>query len=437
MNIKNTIVDFIEVYKRKELRTKLFLGFACGIPFLLRLSILDMWLKDCGVSNTDIGLISLIQWPYNLRFLWSPFIEKFNFPILSKLFGKRRGWALASQIMLFIGLLGMSCSSPTTSLCSLLLFTSLVAFGDGCQDTALYIYQISKTDAEMYGPTAGTCVLGYRLGLLFTKSVTLYLAYWLSWSSAYLVMALSIFICTYFIFKIPEPEGYYANQPEDALNPVNTMGNAIKQCLIEPFQLFMKRTHWRSILAVLLLFRVGDSLAQKMSRPLYMDLGFSILEIVNVVQVFGSVATLLGSIVGGYFIRKRGILQAMIDLGILHAVMCFFYVAVSIVGHNIHMLYVSVFFENVTSGGVVTAFLAFLYSLCNKKYAATQYALLWSLYGISSMLYRSVSGCIVDTIGWTNFFTIVPFTFVPGLIVLLSLKSKGFAEELSHPVRKG
>jgi PAT family beta-lactamase induction signal transducer AmpG len=421
MKLASLLDDFIDVYFKKGLSSKFFIGFTCGVPFILRLAILDLWLKDQGLSNSLIGIITLLQFPFTFKFLWAPFIEKFNFPFLSKTFGQRKGWAIASQMLLFVGVIGMATSSPNSSLFRLLFFTSLVAFADGCQDMSLYTFQLPKTDSQMYGPTAGVYVFGYRTGLFFSKSITLYLAHCVGWNAAYFIMAFSIFLCTLFILRIDEPRNEISSNNSD-LHPLKIITSTMKQCLFDPFKNFMKQSDWKSFIAVIMLYRAGDILAQKMARLFYLDLGFSILDIANVVQVFGSIATLFGGVIGGYFIKKLGIIRSMIWFGVIHASSCLCYVILAFVGKNLLVFYFSVFVENITSGAVVTAFVAFLYSLSHKNYAATQYALLWAFYDLGGTFYRTVSGIIADALGWTNFFLIIPLTFIPCLIILLSIR---------------
>ncbi len=315
----------------------------------------------------------------------------------------------------------MATSSPSSSLFRLLFFASLVAFADGCQDMSLYTFQLSKTDSQMYGPTAGVYVLGYRTGLFFSKSITLYLAHCVGWNAAYFIMAFSIFLCTLFILKIDEPRNEISPNSNE-LHPLRIITSTMQQCLFDPFKSFMKQPDWKSFIAVIVLYRAGDILSQKMARLFYLDLGFSILDIANVVQVFGSIATLFGGVIGGYFIKRLGIIQSMIWFGIIHAASCLCYVFLAIVGKSLPVFYFSVFVENVTSGAMVTAFVAFLYSLSHKSYAATQYAVLWAFYDLGGTFYRTVSGIIADSLGWMNFFLIIPLTFIPCLIILLSIR---------------
>lgn len=439
--------DFLKTYLKPEIGSRLYMGFSAGIPYLLRLTILDLWLKESGVSNTVIGLFTFLYWPFTLKFLWAPFIERTDFPLLSKKFGRRRGWAVASQLLLFISLLGMACSSPQSSLTSLIFFASLATLGDGIQDMSLYAFQIDKTKAEMFGPIAGAFIFGYRSGMFFAKSVSLYLAHSLSWNMAYAIMAFSIFLCTFFVLHAEEPDVV----PTDEMNRIEKivkiyekrksfrfeflriLNATLLECLVCPFKMFIKRKHSLLLISVIVLYRAGDKMAQKMAKLFYVDIGFSKLEIANVVQVFGAIASLIGGIIGGYFVKKYGVKRAMLMIGAAHALSCFAYVLMSKVGYNISMLYFTVFVENITGGAIATAFVAFLYSLCNKTYATTQYALLWAFYEFGGTICRALSGAIADALGWTNFFLFVPITFIPSLAILYFLLTK---EKLSFPVEK-
>ncbi|GHT92256.1 MFS transporter [Alphaproteobacteria bacterium] len=437
MSTKALLDDFLKTYRDPIVSSKFFIGFSCGLPFLLTLTILDLWLKDCGVSNTVIGLFTLLHWPFTLKFLWAPFIERYDFPFLSRKIGRLRGWAIASQLVLFCGLLGMASSSPDTSLVKLMVFASLVAFADGCQDISLYAYHMDRAKKDMFGPIAGVFVFGYKAGVFFSKSAALYLAYYFGWNSAYAAMAFSVLLCTAFVLCIKEPRinntaksraisgdidnmmKSYENSENSKFEFVRLLKKTIRECLVCPCKIFMKRENWTSLIAIVVLFKVGYIITQKMAKPFYVDMGFSLLEIANVVQVFGTIAALLGGIIGGYLVKKRGLYNVMFYTAIVHALSCLAYIALSKIGHNMIALYVTVFTENITEGAMGTSFLAFLYSLCDdNKYRSTQYALLWAFYDFGGMFCRTISGAIADILGWTNFFLFVPLTFIPSLIIL-------------------
>ncbi|MDR2267962.1 MAG: MFS transporter [Holosporaceae bacterium] len=425
--------DFLKTYCNPKINYRFFIGFSCGLPFLLTLTILDLWLKDYGVSNTAIGLFTMLHWPFTLKFLWAPFIDKLNFPFLSKKIGRLRGWAVASQIMLFLGILGMSCFDPGTSLWRLIACASLVAFADGCQDISLYAYQLDRARKNMLGPIAGVVIFGYKTGMFFAKSISLYLAYYFGWNVAYGIMAISILLCTIFIFCVDEPKidnnpdaniddmvKFYENSDNSRSEFMKLLKKTIFECLVCPFKIFMKREDWKSLIAIVVLFKAGYIITQKMAKPFYVDMGFSILEIANVVQVFGTIAALIGGTIGGYFVKKIGLNRAMFWTSVAHASSCMAYLALAQLGHCLDMLYITVFVDNITEGAMGASFIAFLYNMCSdsNKYRATQYALLWAFYDFGGMLYRIASGVIADALGWTNFFLFVPLTFVPSLIIL-------------------
>ncbi|MDR0632122.1 MAG: MFS transporter [Holosporaceae bacterium] len=447
MKLTSVVDDFIKTCLSAGISVRFCAGFTCGVPFLLRLTVLDLWLKECGVSNTAIGFFTLLQWPFALKFLWAPFIEKMDFPILSKIFGRRRGWAIASQVLLFAGLSGIAASNPQTNMVSLALYVSLVAFADGCQDISLYAYQLDKASTKMFGPIAGIFVFGYKVGMFFSKSITLYLAYYFGWNFAYAVMAFSIFLCMIFIFCTDEPKiqgarndkhteemiKSYEGKEKSSFEFTRTMKITIFECLVCPFKMFIKYKGCAQTIALIMLYRAGDRMVQKMAKPFYVDMGFSKLEIANVVQVFGTIAALIGGVVGGYLVKRLGTKRAMYFAGIIHAIGCFSYAILSYVGHDVTILYLTVFVESITGGAIATAFIAFLYSLCNKKnYASTQYALLWAFYELGGTISRTISGAMADALGWTNFFLFIPFVFIPSLVILQGMTRR----RKTAPVRR-
>ena len=422
MNISSVVSDFVKTYSDPKITSRFFIVFSCGVPFLLTLTILDLWLKDCGVSNTAIGLFTLIHCPYTLKFLWALFIDRFNFPYLSKKFGHKKGWALASQLLLFVGLSGMACTTPQTSLYGIIICASIVAFADGCQDMSLYTYQVQSARSQQFGPIAGIFMVGYKTGMFLSKSASLYLAHYFGWNIAYIIMAFTIFACTFFILKIKEPKEPKNIPLTFTGNPdfLAVVKNSFAECLIIPFQKFMEKENWQTLIWLIILFRAGDTIAQKMAKPFFVDIGFSMLEIANVVQVFGTIATLIGGILGGFLVKQKNVKVAMLYTAIFHAIACLSYVALSIIGYDLYMLYFVSFTENITGGMMSTAFIAFLYTLCNKNHCTTQYALLWAFYDLGGAICRITSGIAADLLGWTNFFIFSVIMFIPGIMLIHS-----------------
>lgn len=430
------VCDLCSSYFNRAMGSRFCVGFSCGIPFLLRLSVLDLWLKDCGLSNSAIGFFTFMHWPYLLKFLYAPFIEKTDFPLLSRIFGRRRGWAIASQLLLFMGFAALSCCDPRTNLGWIMVLASFLAFADGCQDVSLYSFQVENASQKNFGVIASVFVFGYRIGLFFSKSVTLYLAHYYGWNVAYALMAFSVCLCTLFILSVKEPQVTHSEQSatirklvgdyEQSLHGSHCfLKSRIYECLVCPFQLFLKRKDSYKLLCVVLLYRVGDRVAQKMAKLFYIDLGFSMLDIANVVQVFGTTSTIVGSLIGGWISKRYGIMRSLFIVGIIHAIACFAYIMLYFIGHNITALYCTVFIENLTGGATATAFIAFLYSLSNdSESAATQYAAFWALYEAVSMVCRACSGVIADMLGWKNFFFMIPFISVPSICILYQIIRK-------------
>jgi PAT family beta-lactamase induction signal transducer AmpG len=312
-----------------------------------------------------------------------------------------------------------------------------VAFADGCQDTSLYVYQIDRAKSNMFGPIAGVVIFGYRMGMFFAKSASLYLAHYCGWNNAYFVMAFLVslgIIFTLCIRELRPIKTVDTERIEDMVTSYRFRDNArfefvrvckctIFECLICPFKLFMGKNDWKKLIALVVLYKSGDILAQKMAKPFYVDIGLSILEIANEVQFFGTVAALIGGVIGGYLIKRNGLRKIMLLTLLAHAASCFCYVVLSIVGRNLNWLYATVFVENVTGGAMGTAFIAFLYGLCNRRYAATQYALLWAFYDFGGMICRITSGILADLMGWTWFFLFVPLVFIPSTLILYSTKT--------------
>jgi PAT family beta-lactamase induction signal transducer AmpG len=299
---------------------------------------------------------------------------------------------------------------------------------------SLYAYQV-QAKKNMFGPIAGVVLFGYRVGMFFSKSISLYLAHYFGWNAAYSVMAFSVFLCMFFILQLKEPieiktsssdkindmvKSYLQSDPSK-FEFVRVFRATIFECLVCPFRIFMKRNDWKKLIAIVITFKAGDIINQKMAKPFYVEIGFSILDIANIVQVFGTVAALVGGIIGGYMMRKLGVRSSMIYTALAHALSCFAYVALSIVENNIELLYFTVFIENITGGAMGTAFIAFIYSLCDKQYCATQYALLWAFYDLGGAFCRTISGALVDILGWTNFFLLVPLMFMPSIFLLYSI----------------
>lgn len=408
-----------------------FIGFSSGLPFLMTLTVLDVWMKSCNISNTTIGLVTFVNIPFILKFLWAPFIDKTFCPLIPRSFGKKKGWAIVSQIIIIIGLLIIGYLPPNKYFYCNLFTAFIIAIGTSIQNMALYSFQICNAQKNEYGSTASAVTFGYRIGMLVSNSGSLFLASKYGWNISYTFVAILVAICTIVISKLPEPKEIETKERIKVKKISNIIyisrktNNTLKSIFTEyffiPIKMFIKNPNWILIISIIALFKAGDVFAHKMSKSLYLELGFSTYDIAVVVGIFGVIATLIGGIAGGKLVQIFGIKKSMILCSIIHAFANLMYLALYIKGYNFTFFYSSVALENFSGGMMMTAFLSFLYKISSKYYPTTQYAILWGIHGLSSNLFRSLSGYCVDTFGWINFYIISFLISIPSILLILNL----------------
>jgi PAT family beta-lactamase induction signal transducer AmpG len=408
----------------KEYLAKCCVGFSYGLSFPLTLVVLDLWLKDSGISNTLIGIFSIFHWPFTIKFMWGVFIENYDVPYLAKKIGRDRSWVVVSHLVLLIGVVGMAYSDPSSNLLGLIFFASLTAFGDGCKNVVLYPYQIDRIDDNQLGYVAGVVGFGHKIGMITIKVSTLYLASVFCWKIAYLAAAFFIFLLMIIILFVPSPERRMD------IPRISTLHDSIKKSLIIPFKKILDRKDGAYILSILLLYKSADFMMQKMSKPFLLEIGFSKIEIANIVQLSGTMAVIIGGLAGSYFIRKIGISKALFCFGIFHAISFFPYLIFVKTGAVSWNLSLTILYEAFTGGCVTTAFLAFLYTKCK---TGSLYAILWALHEISGIFFMGCSGMIADSIGWKTYFTLVPLIYLVALVVLYVMQRRvSFGTEQPH-----
>jgi PAT family beta-lactamase induction signal transducer AmpG len=394
---------------------KFCVGFSYGTSFPLTIVILDYWLKECGVSNSVIGFFTILHLPFTLKFVVAPLIDNTDVPYLSKLLGHAKSWVILSQIVLIVGTIGMAHANPESSLSTLMLFASLVAFADGCQNVALYPYQINVVSADEFGYTAGVISFGHRFGSILTKFITLQAAHFFGWTVAYECAAVLIFVCILFILL--------TSSPEIRNTATSSSGYSVFPYLKQIILGFLRKKNGYCLLGVLTLYKAANYLIQKMSRPFCLEIGFSKEEIAIIVQLVGAISMIIGGFVGGFCVKKIGLRKAMLYLGIAHMLSLYSYVGLYIYGHNTNVLRAIVCLEGVTDGATAAVFLAFLYTLCT---GSSQYALLWALHEFVGLALASISGALVDAVGWLYYFLLIPLAFLPNVLLLRPFAGSDF-----------
>ena len=401
----------------------MLLGFASGLPLLLSFGTLSAWLREAEIERTAIGLFSLVGLPYALKPLWAPFMDGLRIPLLTPILGRRRAWMVVSQALLILAIGGLAFTDPGRAPWVMAVFAMLVAFFSASQDIVIDAYRIETLEDEEQGVGAAAVTYGYRAGMLVAGAGALILADHWTWTHAYLAMAALVLVGTVTALVSPEPgepEAPPACGWQDPKGPIVWF----KDYVVAPFTEFTTRPGWMVILLFIITFKLGDAFLSIMTNPFYIDLGFTKTEIAEVTKLFGLIALGLGLFVGGLLIQKAGLLNALLISGVLQAISNFVFAYQAIAGNDLTVLMITIAVENVTGGMGTAAFVAYLSSLTNTAFTATQYALLSAFMAFGRTLLSSPSGWLVDLVGWFDFFVISVAIAGPGLALLLLLIRK-------------
>jgi len=381
------------------------MGFSCGLPLLLTISVLQAWMQQEGVDLAVIGLMALVGLPYTVKFLWAPALDRYVPPFL----GRRRGWLLVVQLLLAVAIACLGLSNPASNPWLVAFLALLVTFFSASQDIVVDAYRREDLSDEELGLGSSLYVNGYRVGMLLASGGGLILADHIPFSAVYLVMAgcMSVGVLTTLL----------AREPEMAKGSPKTL----KEAVVEPFVEYFTRSgvSWGVLaLVFILLYKIGDTMAAAMTTPFYLEIGFSKTEIGAVVKLFGFWATIVGGLAGGVLMLRLGINRALWIFGFLQAVSTAGFAVLAHLGPNIVGLASVIAFENISGGMGTAAYVAFMAALTNKRFTATQYALLSSLMGIPRVLASAPTGFMAQSMGWSAFFIFCTLIAVPGMLML-------------------
>ena len=380
----------------------LLMGFACGLPLLLTITVLQAWMKEQGVDLTVIGMISLVGLPYTLKFLWAPVLDRFTLPFL----GRRRGWLLVAQVALMFSISGLGFTDPGKNPWMMAFAAFLVTFFSASQDIVVDAYRREDLPDEELGLGSSLYVNGYRVGMLLASGGGLIMADHMPFFMVYQIMAACLLPGVVTTLLAPEPK-IYEGTPE-------TLREAVFDPLIEYFS--RRGALW--ILAFILFYKIGDTMAGAMTIPFYLDIGFSKTQIGTVVKLFGFWATVAGTLIGGVIMLRLEINRSLWIFGFLQAASTAGFAVLARVGNSLPLLSTVIAFENLSSGMGTAAFIAFMASITHKKFTATQYALLSSLMGIPRVMASAPTGFFVKCMGWPSFFIACTLIAAPGMLLL-------------------
>jgi PAT family beta-lactamase induction signal transducer AmpG len=393
----------------------LFLGLASGLPFLLVGNTLSAWLKESGVDYGAIGVASFVTFAYNFKFVWAPAVDKLYLPLFCRL-GQRRGWLLFALLLLAAGLLGMAAFPPSESLPRFLGMTLLAAFAGATVDIAVDAYRVEIAPPEAQGALAATYTLGYRLGLIAGGAGILIVADALGWQKGYMA------ICV--LLLIPLATVLVAREPEHRVRERVPFAVAVQEGFIGPFRDFFARFGVALSLGLLLfvaLFRLPDQMLGVMAYPFYLDAGFSKTQIAEVSKVYGVIVGIAGALLGGWAVTRFEMRRLLVVSAIGVALSNMLYLLMAQNPGQTWAFVATLSGDNFAQGFAGPVLVAFMSGLVNRRFTATQYALLSALANLPGKLLGGFSGFLVKDAGYTALFVVSTVSIVPTLIVLAIL----------------
>lgn len=400
--------SYKEAILNKRMLICAFTGFTSGLPLYILIQLIPAWLRVEGVGLAEIGFFALIGFPYTWKFLWSPIMDRFAVPVL----GRRRGWMLVTQLALLVSIAAMGFIKPDLSIWTVAYLAAAVAFFSASQDIVLDAYRRELLPDIELGLGNVIHVQTYRLAGLVPGALALILADHLPWHIVFVVVAAFMGVGLVLTLIIREAIA----DPK----PPKTMREAI----VEPFREFAQRKGLGAaalILAFLFLYKLGDNMATALSTPFYLDLGFSLTQIGSVAKLASLIAAIVGGLIGGVVMIKLSINRALWLFGVVQIVSILGFALLAEVGADPWVLGFVVAFEYLGVGLGTAAFIAFIARMTNPVFAATQFALFTALTSVPRILANSVTGLIVETVGWTNFFLLCTVLAIPGMLLLFKV----------------
>lgn len=381
----------------------LLVGYASGLPLLLIGSTLQAWMTDEGVDLTAVGMVSLLGLPYVFKFLWAPLLDRYTLPFLSR----RKGWMVLFQVLIVICIVGLAFSNPKENLNVVSMWAFLIALFSASQDVVIDAYRREVLPDEELGLGSSLYVTGYRIAMLASGALALIIAQSTPWKETYLILA-GLMAPSILFTLVSTSENKHIPIPAN-----------LKQAVIGPLAEFFQRKGAWIMLLFILLYKVGDSMASNMTTPFILDIGYQKADIGYVAKTFGMIATIVGGIFGGTLMLRMNMKVSLIFFGILQAVSTLGFSLLAGLPVSFTYLASVIAFENLASGMGTAAYAAYMASITNKQFTATQYALLSALMGVPRVILSSPTGWMAKVMGWEMFFVFCTLIAVPGLMLLI------------------
>lgn len=425
--------DTLKAYLEPASLRMFALGFSAGLPLLLVLGTLSFRLREAGLDRTTIGYLSWVGLAYGFKWCWAPLVDRLPIPLLTRAMGRRRSWLLLSQLAIMVSLVGMALADPRSGLTLVVWCALAVAFASATQDIALDAFRIESADVRHQGALAATYQTGYRLAMIWAGAGVLWIAarsevapavpavgaapgvlyQQAAWSTAYLVMAASMLVGVLTVLFSREPAHV-------VLTPSRNAAEWLRSALVEPFADFLKRYGKQAllILALIGVYRISDVVMGIMANPFYVDMGYTKDEVAAVTKIYGVIMTLVGAFIGGALSLKLGVMRVLMLGAVLSAASNLLFAWLAGHGHDVVALIFVISADNLSAGVASAAFIAYLSSLTNVSYSATQYALFSSMMLLAPKWLAGYSGAFVDAFDYPTFFISTACLGVPVLFLI-------------------
>lgn len=432
-------IETFRVYLEPATLRMLSLGFSAGLPLVLVLGTLSFRLREAGIDRSTIGFLSWVGLVYAFKWAWSPLVDRLPIPLLTRRLGRRRSWLLLAQGTVMLGLVGMALADPQRLLDPLVWCALLVAWGSATQDIALDAFRIESADARRQAALAAAYQTGYRLAMIWAGAGVLWIAARAevahvasyqheAWQTAYLVMAASMLPGVLTVLLSREPVAV-------ALSPARNAADWLRGALLEPFADFIRRYRWQAalILALISIYRISDVVMGIMANPFYVDMGYTKDEVAAVTKIYGLIMTLVGAFLGGALSMRLGVMRVLMLGAVLSAASNLLFSWLATRGHDVTALIWVISADNLSSGIASAAFIAYLSSLTNVSYSATQYALFSSMMLLAPKFLAGYSGRFVDAFGYVQFFNATAWLGVPVLVLVWLATHRNGGGGQPHP----
>lgn len=411
--IRSNIIQILTDYRQFQI---FILGIFSAMPLGIIYTTLAAWMTQANIDLAIITSFALARVFYSLKMFWAPFVDHIKIPLLNGL-GRRKSWICLMFAIVSIIVFSYGSLNPAESTGKIYILTLLLAFFSATLDVAIDAFRIDTTAREKLSLAAANAVFGYRIGLLIVGAGAFYVATDYGWKAVFTTISCLYAGGIFFVLTLTELD-------TDRKNPDSLSLNFWKTAIIDPFKDFFKRKHSILILSAVIFYKFSDATVGVVATPFYMKLGFSLKEILWVAKLYGVIAILCGAYIGGIVMLKCGNIKGLVICGFVQGITNLMFIWLNYCGHNMNALITTITVENIASGMGDTALVGYLSYLCNRRFSATQYALLASAAGLFSHSIVAVGGMIVNFIGWDNYFIMTVFLALPGIIMLVFLDKK-------------